>query len=170
MGDVDLIVIGAGMAGMNAAARASEAGASVVVIERDRVGGTCPIRGCIPSKALIRSAEIAHEVRSAGVRDRGRRLLGGHGCGDDRVQAIIDTGASGARTWLESALRGLEVVMGEGRFEEPGVVAVDGARFRAPASWSPPAPPVRARSRVSRRRRTSRAPTPWPCVSSRTCW
>ena len=63
MADVDLIVIGAGMAGINAAARAVEAEASVAVIERDRVGGTCPIRGCIPSKALIRSAEIAHEAR-----------------------------------------------------------------------------------------------------------
>ena len=63
--DADLIVIGAGMAGMNAAARAAEAEASVVVIERDRVGGTCPMRGCIPSKALIRSAEVAHEVRTA---------------------------------------------------------------------------------------------------------
>jgi pyruvate/2-oxoglutarate dehydrogenase complex dihydrolipoamide dehydrogenase (E3) component len=130
--DLDLIVIGAGMAGMNAAARASEAEASVTVIERDRVGGTCPIRGCIPSKALIRSAEVAHEVRTAaeyGVRVDGFAVDVGAVIG--RVQAIVDAGASGARSYLES-LPGVRVVIGEARFEEPGVVSVDGERLRAP--------------------------------------
>ena len=65
MASFELIVIGAGMAGINAAARAAEAEASVAVIERERVGGTCPLRGCIPSKALIRSAEIALEPVAA---------------------------------------------------------------------------------------------------------
>lgn len=91
MPDVDLIVIGAGMAGMNAAARAAEAEASVAVIERDRVGGTCPIRGCIPSKALIRSAEIAHEARHAadyGIHVDGLRV--DMGAVIDRVQGIVD--------------------------------------------------------------------------------
>jgi pyruvate/2-oxoglutarate dehydrogenase complex dihydrolipoamide dehydrogenase (E3) component len=130
--DVDLIVIGAGMAGMNAAARGSEAEASVAVIERDRVGGTCPIRGCIPSKALIRSAEVAHEVRTAaeyGVRVDAFSVDVGAVIG--RVQAIVDKGASGARSWLES-LPGVRLMMGEARFEEPGVVSVDGRRLRAP--------------------------------------
>lgn len=62
---VDLIIVGAGMAGMNAAARAADAGARVAIIERGRVGGTCPTRGCIPTKALIRSAEVVHEIRRA---------------------------------------------------------------------------------------------------------
>src|SRR5262245_27022746 len=120
------------MAGMNAAARAAEAEASVAVIERDRVGGTCPIRGCIPSKALIRSAEVAHEVRTAGeygVRVDGFSVDVGAVIG--RVQAIVDRGASGARSWLES-LPGVRLVMGEARFAEPGVVTVDGRRLRAP--------------------------------------
>jgi pyruvate/2-oxoglutarate dehydrogenase complex dihydrolipoamide dehydrogenase (E3) component len=117
---------------MNAAARASEAEASVAVIERDRVGGTCPIRGCIPSKALIRSAEVAHEVRTAG--EYGVRVDGFSvdiGAVIGRVQSIVDAGASGARSWLES-LPGVRLVMGEARFEEPGVVTVDGERLRAP--------------------------------------
>ena len=145
MADVDLIVIGAGMAGMNAAARAVEADASVAVIERDRVGGTCPIRGCIPSKALIRSAEIAHEARHAadyGIHADGVRV--DMGAVIDRVQGIVDRGANGARAYLES-LEGLRLVMGEASFEEPGVVVVDGERIRAPrvvvASGNPPAPP-----------------------------
>jgi pyruvate/2-oxoglutarate dehydrogenase complex dihydrolipoamide dehydrogenase (E3) component len=143
--DVDLIVIGAGMAGINAAARAVEAGASVAVIERDRVGGTCPIRGCIPSKALIRSAEIAHEARTAaryGVHVDGVRV--DMGAVIDRVQAIVDRGANGAREYLES-LPGLRLVMGEAAFEEPGAVVVDGERIRAPrvivATGNTPAPP-----------------------------
>ena len=132
------------MAGMNAAARASEAEASVAVIERDRVGGTCPIRGCIPSKALIRSAEIAHEVRTAaryGVRV-GRRL-GGHGRGHrpgagDRRQGRV------GRPQVARVAAGRAVSWGEARFEEPGVVTVDGDRLRAPrvviASGAAPRP------------------------------
>ncbi len=119
------------MAGINAAARAAAAEASVVVIERDRVGGTCPIRGCIPSKALIRSAEVAHEVRSAaeyGVTVQGIKI--DMGAVADRVQAIIDKGAAGAQGYLES-LPGLRLVMGEARFEEPGSVSVNGERISA---------------------------------------
>jgi pyruvate/2-oxoglutarate dehydrogenase complex dihydrolipoamide dehydrogenase (E3) component len=129
---LDLIVIGAGMAGMNAAGRASEAGARVAVIERDRVGGTCPIRGCIPSKALIRSAEVAHEVRTAvryGVRVDSFSV--DMGAVVDRVQGIIDAGEAGARGWLES-LPGVRLVAGEARFRGPGEVEVDGEVLRAP--------------------------------------
>jgi pyruvate/2-oxoglutarate dehydrogenase complex dihydrolipoamide dehydrogenase (E3) component len=125
----DLIVIGAGMAGMNAAARAVEAGASVTIVERERVGGTCALRGCIPSKALIRSAEIAHEARTAGR--YGIRVAGVEvdmPAVADRVRAIVDRGAEGALAWLES-LDGLRLVMGEARFEEPGVVVVEGERI-----------------------------------------
>ncbi|HMO00748.1 MAG TPA: FAD-dependent oxidoreductase [Miltoncostaeaceae bacterium] len=145
MVDADLIVIGAGMAGINAAARAVEAGASVAVVERDRVGGTCPIRGCIPSKALIRSAEIAHEARHAadyGIQVDGVRV--DMGAVIDRVQGIVDRGANGARAYLES-LPGLRLVMGEAAFEKPGVVVVDGERIRAPrvivATGNTPKPP-----------------------------
>lgn len=132
MTTADLIVIGAGMAGINAAGRASAADASVVVIERDRVGGTCPIRGCIPSKALVRSAEIAHEVQTAaeyGIAVDGFRI--DMGAVTDRVQAIVDKGANGARRYLES-LDGVRLVMGEARFEEPGIITVNGESIRAP--------------------------------------
>ena len=50
--EFDLVVGGGGMAGLNATARTVEAGRTVAVVERDRVGGTCPLRGCIPTKAL----------------------------------------------------------------------------------------------------------------------
>ncbi len=120
MADADLIVIGAGMAGINAAARAAEAEASVVVIERDRVGGTCPVRGCIPSKALIRSAEIAHEARTAaeyGIRVEGVSV--DFAAVIDRVQGIVDRGSAGARAYLES-LPTVRLVQGEASLRGAG--------------------------------------------------
>ncbi len=132
MAAVDLIVIGAGMAGINAAGRAAEAGASVAVVERGRVGGTCPTRGCIPSKALIRSAEVAHEIRTAseyGLAVDGLRV--DMGAVTDRVQRIVDRGSAGATAYLES-LESVRLVRGEARFEEPGVVVVGDERLTAP--------------------------------------
>jgi dihydrolipoamide dehydrogenase len=60
---IDLAIVGGGPAGYVAALRATQLGASVVLVEKDRVGGTCLNRGCIPTKALIRSAEALVEAR-----------------------------------------------------------------------------------------------------------
>ncbi|MHB8612779.1 MAG: dihydrolipoyl dehydrogenase [Candidatus Dormibacteraceae bacterium] len=54
----DVVVIGGGPGGYVAALRAAQLGAKVAVVERDRVGGTCLVRGCIPTKALLQSAEL----------------------------------------------------------------------------------------------------------------
>ncbi|MFL9824646.1 dihydrolipoyl dehydrogenase family protein [Rhodoplanes sp. SY1] len=61
---VDLCVIGAGSAGLSVAAGAVQMGASVVLIEKDRMGGDCLNTGCVPSKALIAAAAAAHAVRT----------------------------------------------------------------------------------------------------------
>ena len=53
----DLIVIGGGPAGYAAAIRAGQLGRSAIVVEKERAGGTCLNWGCIPSKALLKSAE-----------------------------------------------------------------------------------------------------------------
>jgi pyruvate/2-oxoglutarate dehydrogenase complex dihydrolipoamide dehydrogenase (E3) component len=60
----DLCVIGAGAAGLSAAAAAVQMGASVVLIERDKMGGDCLNAGCVPSKALIAAAKHAETLRS----------------------------------------------------------------------------------------------------------
>ena len=62
---VDLCVIGGGSGGRAAAARASQMGASVVLIEKDQLGGDCLNYGCVPSKALLAAAHAAEAVRSA---------------------------------------------------------------------------------------------------------
>jgi pyruvate/2-oxoglutarate dehydrogenase complex dihydrolipoamide dehydrogenase (E3) component len=61
----DVAVIGAGPAGTAAALRAAELGASVVVIEADRTGGTCVNSGCVPTRVLAKTARLMREVRTA---------------------------------------------------------------------------------------------------------
>lgn len=61
----DLVILGGGSGGYAAAIRATEVGKTVILIEKDKVGGTCLHRGCIPTKALLHAAEVADHVRSA---------------------------------------------------------------------------------------------------------
>ena len=59
----DLVVLGGGSGGYAGALRAAELGLSVVLIEHDKVGGTCLHMGCIPTKALLHAAEVADDAR-----------------------------------------------------------------------------------------------------------
>ena len=61
----DLVIIGAGSGGLTAADLASRLGVRVAVVERDRIGGDCTWTGCVPSKALLKAAQVAHDVRTA---------------------------------------------------------------------------------------------------------
>ncbi|MCE7480814.1 dihydrolipoyl dehydrogenase [Microbacterium profundi] len=61
----DIVVLGGGSGGYAAALRAAELGKTVALIEKDKVGGTCLHRGCIPTKALLHAAEVAEHVRDA---------------------------------------------------------------------------------------------------------
>ena len=61
----DLLVVGGGTAGLVAAKTAAGFGASVLLVERDRIGGDCLWTGCVPSKALLGAAHAAHDARTA---------------------------------------------------------------------------------------------------------
>ena len=63
--DYDLVVIGAGSAGLTATRFARSLGLSVALVERSRVGGDCTWTGCVPSKALLKAAGVAHSMRTA---------------------------------------------------------------------------------------------------------
>ena len=63
--DFDVIVIGAGPGGYVAAIRAAQLGKKVAIIEREHLGGVCLNWGCIPTKALLRSAEVYHQMQHA---------------------------------------------------------------------------------------------------------
>jgi dihydrolipoamide dehydrogenase len=62
----DLVILGGGNAGYSAAFRAASLGLSVALVERDKVGGTCLHRGCIPTKALLHAADLVDEIRGVG--------------------------------------------------------------------------------------------------------
>ena len=61
----DLVVIGAGSGGLVGARFAAQLGARVALVEKNRIGGDCTWTGCVPSKALLKAAKVAHEVRTA---------------------------------------------------------------------------------------------------------
>src|ERR1700749_1477800 len=64
-GSYDLVILGGGSGGDACALRAAELGKRVALIEKDKVGGTCLHRGCIPTKALLHAAEIADQSRES---------------------------------------------------------------------------------------------------------
>src|SRR6266480_2937453 len=61
----DLIIVGMGSAGLVAAEFAATLDLKIAAVERDRVGGDCLWTGCVPSKALLASAKVAHHMRAA---------------------------------------------------------------------------------------------------------
>lgn len=64
--EYDAVIIGGGAAGLTASGIAANFGAKTMMIERDRLGGDCTWTGCVPSKALLKAAKIAHQIRKAG--------------------------------------------------------------------------------------------------------
>ncbi len=131
MGDgYDVAVIGAGTGGYAAALRAAQLGKRVALIERDeRLGGTCLLRGCIPTKALLRSAEVLDTVRRAaewGIRASGEPDREAIAAFRDR---IVDKLVSGLTGLIRH--RGIEVVRGNARLLPGPAVEVDGRRIEA---------------------------------------
>src|SRR5215831_5409497 len=63
--EFDLVIIGAGSGGLTAAGFAAHLGAKVALVEKNRIGGDCTWTGCVPSKALLKAAKVAQEIRTA---------------------------------------------------------------------------------------------------------
>jgi pyruvate/2-oxoglutarate dehydrogenase complex dihydrolipoamide dehydrogenase (E3) component len=128
----NLVVIGAGTAGLITAAVASGLGAKVALVERALLGGDCLNVGCVPSKAVIRSARRAHEARAAA--EIGLRLE--PGAEVDFPAVMRRMRAIRARISEDDSARryqhelGADVFLGAARFTGPDAVEVDGARLR----------------------------------------
>jgi dihydrolipoamide dehydrogenase len=129
--DANLIVIGAGSAGLIASLIAATVRAKVTLIERARMGGDCLNTGCVPSKTLIRSAKIAHYLKDAdryGLRDVSGRV--DFAAVMQRVRDAIATIAPNDSIERYSSL-GVDCVVGEARILDPWTVAVDGKNVTA---------------------------------------
>lgn len=124
--DRNLVVIGAGSAGLVASYVAATVRAKVTLIERDQMGGDCLNTGCVPSKALIRTAGFmadVHRHEDLGVREASAQVE----LADvmDRVQRVVDTIAPHDSVERYEGL-GVDVIKGEARITGPWSVEVDG--------------------------------------------
>jgi dihydrolipoamide dehydrogenase len=125
-GRYDIVILGGGSGGYACALRAAELGMRVALVERDKVGGTCLHRGCIPTKALLHAAEIAdhaNEAEAFGVRARfeGIDMAGVNGYKDK----VVDRLWKGLTSTLLS--RKIDIIEGDGRLASPNAVRVGDA-------------------------------------------
>lgn len=120
---VDLVVLGGGSGGYSAALRASQLGMSVALVEKDKVGGTCLHVGCIPTKALLHSAEVAENTRDAAKFGVAATLHGVDVAGVSAYrQGIIDSKFKGLQGLLKA--RGIQTIDGYGTLTSPNTVQV----------------------------------------------
>ena len=124
----DVVILGGGSGGYAAALRSAQLGKSVALVEKDKLGGTCLHRGCIPTKALLHSAEIADNTRDAenfGVN------ASFHSIDMPKVNSyrdgIIDKLFKGLTGLVNS--KNITVVAGEGRLTGPKTVTVNGDNY-----------------------------------------
>ncbi|MFB2555965.1 dihydrolipoyl dehydrogenase [Herbiconiux liangxiaofengii] len=119
----DIVVLGGGSGGYAAALRASQLGFTVAMIEKDKVGGTCLHRGCIPTKALLHSAEVA-DVSRESAKYGVNTTFGGIDIA--AVTAYREGIVSSKYKGLEGLVkaRGITTIAGEGRLTSPTTVQV----------------------------------------------
>lgn len=127
----DVVVLGAGSAGENIARSLAEQGRAVALVEQLRVGGECPYVACMPSKAMLRSAQARHQAgrltELAGsaapvdLDDDGAAFRAAAARRNDISDHLDDSAAAKGAQDL-----GVTLVRGHGRVVRPGVVAVDG--------------------------------------------
>jgi dihydrolipoamide dehydrogenase len=126
----DLVILGAGSGGYACALRAAELDLSVILVERDKVGGTCLHRGCIPTKALLHAAEVADAARES-------EKVGVRASLDGIDMPTVNSYKDGVVSRLHKGLSGLikmrkiEVVEGDGKLVAPNAVEVNGTRYEA---------------------------------------
>jgi glutathione reductase (NADPH) len=127
-GDYDVLVLGAGNAGLAVAGAARAAGQRVLVVEANDVGGVCPLRGCVPKKVLVAAAEALDVIARAGTHQISLglarldwpRLI-------ERKRTFVD----GVSEELEKSLaeRGIDLERGRARFTGPREISVRGRRW-----------------------------------------
>ncbi|HEY3007044.1 MAG TPA: dihydrolipoyl dehydrogenase [Micromonosporaceae bacterium] len=127
-GTFDVVVLGGGSGGYATALRAAQLDLSVALIEKDKVGGTCLHRGCIPTKALLHAGEVADQTRESEQFGIKADLVGIDMAG---VNAYKDGVVDRLYKGLQGLIKATKItyVTGEGRLVGPTTVEVAGARY-----------------------------------------
>ena len=126
MAEYDVVVIGAGPGGYVAAIRAAQLGMKTAVVERDELGGTCLNWGCIPSKALIRNAEVVNlfnRAESWGVEVGS--VNADFGVAVDRSRQVVKRMTLGVGYLLKK--NNIDLIKGQAVIQSPTEIAVEGA-------------------------------------------
>src|SRR5690606_21302555 len=125
----DLVILGAGSGGYAAALRGAQLGLSIALIEADKLGGTCLHRGCIPTKALLHSAEVADTINESAA-------VGVNSSFEGIDMATVNSYKDAVVGRLYKGLQGLvkagkiDYITGWGRLTAKDTVEVDGTPYR----------------------------------------
>jgi dihydrolipoamide dehydrogenase len=129
-GSFDIVVIGGGPGGYVAALRAAQLGAKTAIVEKDRMGGTCLVRGCIPTKALLQSSELYTQAKGGAPFGLVADNVGfDWAAAQKRKTAVVDQLVKGVEGLLKAG--GVTSLKGAGRLAGKGVVDVGGDQVQA---------------------------------------
>lgn len=130
--EFDLVVLGGGPGGYVAAIRAAQLGMKVAIVEKEKLGGTCLHKGCIPSKALLRSAEVFATMKES---DK-------YGIAAESISVQFDKVQARKQSIIETQLKGISYLMSKGKIQ----VFSGLGRVMGPSIFSPQAGAVRVES------------------------
>ena len=130
MDESDLVAIGGGSGGYTAAIRATQLGLTAVIIEREKIGGTCLHKGCIPTKVLLETADTLSLVRKSGVFGvRAENIAVDYGAVAARKDHVVETLHQSLRSVIQK--HRIEMIQGQAQLLSPTEVSVNGRTIRA---------------------------------------
>src|ERR1700716_2487259 len=126
----DVVVIGGGPGGYVAALRAAQLGAKTAIVEKDRFGGICLVRGCIPTKALLQSAELYTQAKAGGPFGVVADKIGfDWAAAQKRKSGVVDQLVKGVEGLLKAG--GVTAMHGTARLAGKSVVDIAGEQVQA---------------------------------------
>src|SRR6202165_1717531 len=129
-GSFDVVVVGGGPGGYVAALRAAQLGAKTAIVEKDRMGGTCLVRGCIPTKALLQSSELYSQAKAGAPFGLKADDIGfDWAVAQTRKSGVVDQLVKGVEGLLKAG--GVTMVQGSACLAGKGVVDASGDRLQA---------------------------------------
>src|SRR6476646_2081785 len=126
----DVLILGGGPGGYVAALRAAQLGAKTAIVEKDRMGGTCLVRGCIPTKALLQSSELYSQAKAGAPFGLVAENVGfDWAAAQKRKTAVVDQLVKGVEGLLKAG--GVTSLRGSARLAGKGAVDIDGDQVQA---------------------------------------